>query len=211
MDEGILHSRAERYIRSLQVIPDRWWFDGTNIHMLYGNQFYQAPFGPDVTFDAEGDDEFADAIFVNPGDEERSPMEISDGLQTQYRLAVSICPDYMVGDSQPQAIRDSMVFIQRLILQDRMDASSAYPQFDTVNNEIDIVFTQPVDYEDMVSLHRRLTKAVEDAEINAYVYAEFAGSWLPIFTHSPTDTRPDVRPCSVDPGPLRVRHSSPAW
>jgi len=176
MDEGILHSRAERFVRSLEVLPDRWWFDGSNLTLLYGSEFHQVPFpeSEQETYLAE-DDEFPESVYVNPGDESRSPMEASETLQTEYILVVSICPDYWISDDLATAFQGTMGFIQDLITEEGIDASAISVQNDLENNEIDMIFQRTTDFEGMQQLHRDLTRAVENSEINAYVYAEFAG------------------------------------
>ena len=176
MDEGILHSRAERFVRSLEVLPDRWWFDGSNLTLLYGSEFHQVPFpeSEQETYLAE-DDEFPESVYVNPGDESRSPMEASETLQTEYILVVSICPDYWISDDLATAFQGTMGFIQDLITEEGIDASAISVQNDLENNEIDMIFQRTTDFEGMQQLHRDLTRAVENIEINAYVYAEFAG------------------------------------
>lgn len=176
MDEGILHSRAERFVRSLEVLPDRWWFDGSNLTLLYGSEFHQVPFpeSEQETYLAE-DDEFPESVYVNPGDESRSPMEASETLQTEYILVVSICPDYWISDDLATAFQGTMGFIQELITEEGIDASAISVQNDLENNEIDMIFQRTTDFEGMQQLHRDLTRAVENSEINAYVYAEFAG------------------------------------
>ena len=176
MDKGILHSRAERFVRSLEVLPDRWWFDGSNLTLLYGSEFQQVPFpeSEQETYLAE-DDEFPESVYVNPGDESRSPMEASETLQTEYILVVSICPDYWISDDLATAFQGTMGFIQDLITEEGIDASAISVQNDLENNEIDMIFQRTTDFEGMQQLHRDLTRAVENSEINAYVYAEFAG------------------------------------
>ena len=176
MDKGILHSRAERFVRSLEVLPDRWWFDGSNLTLLYGSEFHQVPFpeSEQETYLAE-DDEFPESVYVNPGDESRSPMEASETLQTEYILVVSICPDYWISDDLATAFQGTMGFIQDLITEEGIDASAISVQNDLENNEIDMIFQRTTDFEGMQQLHRDLTRAVENIEINAYVYAEFAG------------------------------------
>ena len=45
MDEGVRFSRAEKYVRSLDPMPDRWVYDGKDIFLVYGSSIRTVPFG----------------------------------------------------------------------------------------------------------------------------------------------------------------------
>ena len=171
MDEGILQSRAERYVRNLDPIPDRWFFDGRHITAIYGTRVEEIPFPTESKgFAAEGDE-----VWRQPTDD-RTSLEESFDVNTEYMLAVSICPDYLVGESIPKAMKEAMFLIQLIISEQIIEPSEISVQIDTENNEIDLVIATELVFADMSMIHEGITRVVSDNDINAYVYAAFMGS-----------------------------------
>ncbi len=171
MDEGILQSRAERYVRNLDPIPDRWFFDGRHITAIYGTRVEEIPFPTESKgFAAEGDE-----VWRQPTDD-RTSLEENFDVNTEYMLAVSICPDYLVGESIPKAMKEAMFLIQLIISEQIIEPSQISVQIDTENNEIDLVIATELVFADMSMIHEGITRVVSDNDINAYVYAAFMGS-----------------------------------
>ena len=179
MDEGVKHSRAERFVRSMQPPPDRWFYDGNHIHLIYGSEIRKMPFSGDysgqpmnytITRSAEGNE-----VWRQPTDE-RTALEENQTYGNEYMLAVSICPDYLVGDSIPRAMQDAMYLVQLVISEGIIEPSGISVQIDNDNNEIDLVIGNNLDFDEMSRIHDGLTEIVSDRDINAYVYASFEGA-----------------------------------
>jgi len=174
MDDGLLASRAERWVRGLDEAPDRWFFDGEIITLIYDDGIVEVPFpDSDLSMASEEEDDYGNEIFLNPGDDARSSLEETEDLETPYLLVVSITPDYMVKGSVPRALSQVMGFVTRLPPMG-IEVDNMSMQIDDDNNEIDLIFSDPLQFHDMVELHGLLTEAVTDTGLSAYVYALFA-------------------------------------
>ena len=180
MDEGLRHSRAERYVRDMDDSPDRWFYDGSTIYLIYGADVKSVPFdgetaGEMQVFASEDDDASDLYRYLNPNDQDSQPLE-EEGIGSGYRLAISLIPsDYLIAEDLPAAISEVTNFMMYLVSEGNIDPSTVAVQMDTEFNEIDIVGIQDQDYEGMVEIHDALSQLMEEAPSNGYVYA--------IFTH----------------------------
>jgi len=163
----------------MQPPPDRWFYDGNHIHLIYGSEIRKMPFSGDysgqpmnytITRSAEGNE-----VWRQPTDE-RTALEENQTYGNEYMLAVSICPDYLVGDSIPRAMQDAMYLVQLVISEGIIEPSGISVQIDNDNNEIDLVIGNNLDFDEMSRIHDGLTEIVSDRDINAYVYASFEGA-----------------------------------
>lgn len=180
MDEGLRHSRAERYVRDMDDSPDRWFYDGSTIYLIYGADVKSVSFdgetaGEMQVFASEDDDASDLYRYLNPNDQDSQPLE-EEGIGSGYRLAISLIPsDYLIAEDLPAAISEVTNFMMYLVSEGNIDPSTVAVQMDTEFNEIDIVGIQDQDYEGMVEIHDALSQLMEEAPSNGYVYA--------IFTH----------------------------
>lgn len=174
---GILHSRAERYVRNLESAPDRWHFDGSTIYLINGDRIESVPFteegvgGMRVWASEDDDDVVALSAFLNINDTDRMPLE-EDNINSQYRVAISLVPDYLIVDDQQRALQDVTAFMIYLS-QNGYDPTTVGVMFDVEHNEIDLVGNSDFDYHQMVMLHDDLNRLMEDAPMGGYVYAIF--------------------------------------
>lgn len=181
MDEGLRHSRAERYVRDMDKAPDRWLYDGSTIYLIYGADVKRISFdgenaGEIEVFASEGDDDASDLYrYLNPNDQGREPLE-EEGIGSGYRMAISLVPsDYLIAEDHMAAISEVSNFMMYLATVGGIDPTSVTVQMDTEYNEIDIIAIQDQDYEGMVEIHETLTALMDDAPSSGYVYS--------IFTH----------------------------
>jgi len=180
MDEGLRYSRAERYVRNMDENPDRWFYDGSTIYLIYGADIKHVPFdgeeaGEIEVFASEDDDDASDLYrYLNPNDQDREPLE-EEGIGSGYRMAISLVPSYLIEEDHMAAISEVSNFMMYLATEGGIDPSSVTVQMDTEYNEIDILAIQDQDFEGMVEIHDALTALMEDAPSNGYVYS--------IFTH----------------------------
>lgn len=174
---GILHSRAERYVRNLESAPDRWHFDGSTIYLINGDRIESVPFTEEgvgemrVWASEDDDDVVALSAFLNINDTDRMPLE-EDNINSQYRVAISLVPDYLIVDDQQRALQDVTAFMIYLS-QNGYDPTTVGVMFDVEHNEIDLVGNSDFDYHQMVMLHDDLNRLMEDAPMGGYVYAIF--------------------------------------
>ena len=180
MDEGVRFSQAEKYVRSLDPMPDRWVYDGKDIFLVYGSSIKTIPFGDDgagklEVFLAESDDYDTDLYrFLNPDDTEREPLE-EEGINSNYMVAISLTPGFMVTEDRQATMELVSQFMAHLIVEGGIDPSTVTVQIDEQYNEIDILGDQEQDYEGMVEIHDILSALMETAPAKGYVYA--------IYTH----------------------------
>jgi len=180
MDEGLRHSKAERYVRNMVDTPDRWFYDGSTIYLIYGADVKSISFdgekvGEIEVFASEDDDNASELYrYLNPNDQDREPLE-EEGIGSGYRMAISLVPsDYLISENMQPAISEVTNFMMYLA-SEGVDPTSVTVQMDPEYNEIDIVANYDQDYEGMVEMHDALTALMEDAPSNGYVYS--------IFTH----------------------------
>ena len=96
MDEGLRHSRAERYVRDMDDSPDRWFYDGSTIYLIYGADVKSVPFdgetaGEMQVFRFEDDDASDLYRYLNPNDQDSQPLE-EEGIGSGYRLVHLVDP-----------------------------------------------------------------------------------------------------------------------
>ena len=120
MDEGLRHSRAERYVRDMDNAPDRWLYDGSTIYLIYGADVKRISFdgenaGEIEVFASEGDDDASDLYrYLNPNDQDREPLE-EEGIGSGYRMAISLVPsDYLISENMQSAIAEVTNFMMYL-------------------------------------------------------------------------------------------------
>ena len=171
MDEdsiGLMHSRAERFVRNLDEIPDRWHYDGRSIYTIKDGQVTEIPFGTEGAGDsrvwASEEEEEENlrllSVFLNPNDTERMPLE-EDGINSQYRVAISLTPDYVIADDEGNALQDAVQFML-VLAANGYDPTTVQIMLDVEFNEIDMVGMSDFDYDQMVTLHTDLTKLIAD-------------------------------------------------
>lgn len=181
MDEdsiGLRHSRAERFVRNLDETPDRWHYDGRSIYTIKDGQVSEIPFGiegaGDIRVWASEDEEENIGLlsmFLNPNDTERMPLE-EDGINSQYRVAISLTPDYIIGDDEGMALQDAVQFLM-VLAANGYDPTTVQVMLDTQFNEIDMVGMSDFDYDQMVTLHTDITNLMDESPLPGYVYALF--------------------------------------